>query len=267
MLVPHALVAEPARPRRSDALSVLDTTELRWFVPGPLPAHIRSWFTGSTGVAIERCDTYLLDGQVDIGVKRRFRETLELKVRRSLDGWIELGDGLAGSLEVWRKWSPADGLVEDGTEGRWVDVHKSIVKRRFSIDGTEIAFSSDPQVTGAGCDVEVAAVTVGVVQGWTFAFAAFGSPATRRDALLASWQGLVAATRCPVPFGPRTRRAMGYPEWLALTISPDPARPMDATSSGNDLAEAGSGDRPHAPVFRLRRRHQPPTADSRASPR
>ena len=116
VLVPDAQVPEPAQPRRPDAFSVVDTTELRWFVPGPLPADIRGWFTGSTGVAEERCDTYLLDGRGDIGVKRRFRETLELKVRQSLDERIELGEGLAGSLEVWRKWSPAEGLVEDGTD-------------------------------------------------------------------------------------------------------------------------------------------------------
>ena len=213
----------PLQPRRPDAISVLDTTEIRWFVPGPLPAEISGWFTGSTGVAEERCDTYLLTGRVDIGVKRRFREKLELKVRRSLGGRIEFGGGLAGSLEAWRRWSPADGLLEGDSDQRWVDVHKSIVKRRFSLDGTEIAFSPDTQMAGAGCDVEVAAATIGAVQGWTFAFAAFGPPATRREALLASWQGLVAATPCPEPFGPRTGRAMGYPEWLALTTSSDPA--------------------------------------------
>jgi hypothetical protein len=214
---PDAQVPEPARPRSADALSVLDTTELRWFVRGPLPADIRGWFTDSTGVAEERCDTYLLDGRVDIGVKRRFRETLEVKVRQSLDGRIQFGEGLAGSLEVWRKWSPAEGLVDDGSHGQWVDVCKSIVKRRFSIDGTEVAFSSDTPVAGAGCDIEVAGVAVGGTQWWTFAFAAFGPPATRRDALLASWHGLVAAAPCPEPFGARTGRVMGYPELLALT--------------------------------------------------
>jgi hypothetical protein len=214
----RVLVPEPAQLHRSEALSVLDTTELRWFMPGPLPAHIRSWFTDSTGVPEQRCDTYLLDGRGDIGVKRRFRETLELKVRQSLDGRIEVGEGLIGSLEVWRKWSPAEGLVEDSADGRWVDVHKSIVKRRFSMDGTEIAFSSHQQVTGPGCDVEVAEVTVGAVKRWTFAFAAFGPPATRRDALLASWHGLVAAIPCPEPLGPRTGRAMSFPELLTLTI-------------------------------------------------
>ena len=202
----------PTRPRSSTRPSSVGSSQ------GALPHDIGAWFTGSTGVREERCDTYLLDGRGDIGVKRRFRQTLELKVRQSLDGWIDLGDGLAGSLEVWRKWSPAEALVADGSGGPSVDVCKSIVKRRFSMDGTEIAFSSDAQLAGAGCDVEVAEVTVGTVQAWTFAFAAFGPLASRRDTLLASWQALVAATPCPEPFGPRTVRAMGYPEWLALTV-------------------------------------------------
>ena len=223
-----------ARPRRVDAPTVLDTTELRWCFPGPLPSDVRDWFARPTGVTEQRCDTYVLDGRCNIGVKRRFREMLELKVRQSLDGWIELGEGLAGSPEVWRKWSPAEGLVDGGSEGRWVDVHKSIVKRRFSVDGTEIAFSSNPLATEAGCDVEVVEVTVGMLEAWMLAFAAFGPPATQRDSLLAAWHGLVAASSCPEPFALRSGRAMSYPEWLAHTCAADPAargrRPMSAVA-------------------------------------
>jgi len=149
--------ARPGTPgtRRGEASSVVDTTELRWFVPGPLPADIAGWFRGSTGVSEERYDTYLLGGRRDTGVKRRFRQTLELKVRQSLEERVELGDGLTGPLEVWRKWSPADG-PDDVIGGPWVDVHKSVVKRRFSIDGTEIVFSSDLPAARPGCDVELA---------------------------------------------------------------------------------------------------------------
>ena len=51
----------PATMRRADTPLplVLDTTELRWFVPGSLPAEVAVWFTGSTGVLEERSDTYL----------------------------------------------------------------------------------------------------------------------------------------------------------------------------------------------------------------
>ena len=184
--------------------------------PGSLPAEVGVWFAGSTGVLEERIDTYLLDGRDDIGVKRRFKQTVELKVRQSLDGRIEFGDGLAGSLEVWRRWSPAEHLVEHGVDERWVDVHKSVMKRRFLLDGTEVPFSPVVEATGAGCDVEVARVTVDDDHWWTFAFAAFGPTERRREALLASWQALVAAAPCPEPFEPRTARAMGYPEWLTL---------------------------------------------------
>ena len=218
LLVKDAQVPVLLQPRIPDAPSVLDTTELRWFVPGPVPTDIARWFTGSTRIPNERCDTYLLDGRSDVGVKRRFRETLELKVRESVDGPIQLGDGLVGPLEVWRKWSPAEDLVEVGSDGRWIDVCKSIVKRRFSIDGTEVAFTSGEQATGAGCDVEIAEVTVGAAQWWTFAFAAFGPSATRHTALVASWQGLLAVTDGPELFARHTGRAMGYPEWLALTV-------------------------------------------------
>ena len=108
--------ARPGPPgtRRDEANSVLDTTEIRWFVPGPLPADIAGWFRGSTGVSEERYDTYLLGGRRDTGVKRRFRQTLEVKVRQSLEERVELGDGLTGPLEVWRKWSPADDPDDDG---------------------------------------------------------------------------------------------------------------------------------------------------------
>jgi len=219
VLVPVVQIREPAPPEGPDASSVLDTTELRWFFAGPLPSNVRNWYVGSSGVAEERCDAYLLDGRVDIGVKRRFGTTLELKVRQSLGEPIELGEGLAELTEMWRRWSPAGDAVGDVREGRWIDVCKSIVKRRFSLEGTEIEFS--PRVTGAGCDVEIADVTVGAVRGWTFAFAAFGSLATRRAALLASWRTLVTATPCPDQFGPATGQAMGYPEWVALMVSSD----------------------------------------------
>lgn len=215
---------EPGRP---GGLSVLDTTELRWFVPGPLPRDVENWFAGSTGVSEQRSDTYLLEGRGDVGIKRRSQELLEVKVRQSLEAWTQLGEGLDGQPEVWRKWSPVERLVNDGTDasaagnaaGRWVDVDKSMVKRRFDVDGTEVEFSLLDKAAGAGCDIEVAEVTVGVVQAWTFAVEAFGPPATRCTALHASWQALMAGGTCPQFFAALSGHAMGYPEWLAATVS------------------------------------------------
>lgn len=205
--------------RIAGAVPVVDTTELRWFTEGRLPTDIKSWFTraGATGMVEERCDTYRMDGRHDIGVKRRNRETLELKVRRSVGERLLLGAGLEGRPEVWQKWSPAEGLVETSEDVPWVDVHKIVVKRRFSVDGGEIVLSEATRAMhGAGCDVEVTAVTVHDTHAWTFAFAAFGPTMGRREALVASWQALLADAPCPERPGPFSARASGYPQWLAL---------------------------------------------------
>ncbi len=197
-----------------DAPAILDTTEMRWFVPGPLPDEIDRWFSGSTGVREERWDTYQLRGRSDIGVKLRHGTTIELKVRQSHAMPMRLGDGVTGSLEEWRRWSPAGHLVEEQASGQWIDVRKSIVKRRFPIAGVEAAHSSIEPV--AGCDVEVAQVSVGATEAWTFAFAAIGPACTRRDSLAAAWTSLMAGERYPESFCLRGARSMGYPEWLAL---------------------------------------------------
>ena len=115
--------------------AIVDTTELRWFVPGPVPAEVRNWFIGSTGVVEVRRDSYLVHDRVDIGMKRRGQTTLELKVRQAVEPWADLGDGLAGPLEWWRKWTPAQNLVEIPTSGlmdrrRQVDHQATILAER-----------------------------------------------------------------------------------------------------------------------------------------
>ena len=202
---------------------MVDTTELRWFTEGPLTPEVETWFTrdGTTGAVEKRCDTYRIDGRVDAGVKRRFGETLELKVRQSLGVRFSLARDLTGRLEAWRKWSPADGLVDREVSAPWLDVHKMVVKRRFSVDGDEIALSNEPRaMTGAGCDVEVAAVTVGDVEAHTFAFAAFGPTATRRDSIVACWRALIVDTARPARLVIGDGRSSGYPEWLAFVTAP-----------------------------------------------
>jgi hypothetical protein len=201
----------------TDGVLIVDTTELRWFIDGGLPPDVMSCFTrgGTTGIVEERIDSYRIDRRCDMGVKRRFRTTLELKLRGSASDEIELDGGLGGRLEVWRKWSPADDLVEADRNCRWIDVHKTVVKRRFTADGDEISFADNSLVTtGVGCDVEIVAVAVAGIYAWSFAFAAYGPTATRQGSIAASWQALDVSAplveRAAVTIG----QSRGYPEWL-----------------------------------------------------
>jgi hypothetical protein len=202
---------------------VVDTTELRWFGDGRLPPGVAAWFTkdGEVGEREERCDIYRLDRR-DIGVKLRARRTLELKIRQSVGERLAVGAGLMGRVEAWRKWSPADSLVERNDDLAWVDVHKTVIKRRFCVDGDEcISAEEAALLTAGGVDVEVVAVIVEGVEAWTFAFAAFGPRASRRTAIVSASQALFADKRVP-ELGFLSGRSGGYPNWLVQGASPRP---------------------------------------------
>lgn len=197
----------------SGGVSVVETTEIRWFVTGELPRDVRRWFIGPT-TAEERCDRYLLDARTDVGVKFRNGEKLELKTRLEAGPTVELAGGFAGVLERWRKWTLADGLVEHSTPHRWVQVDKWIVKRRFSLDGAEVEFSP-VQNGGPSCDVEIVAVQAAGTTAWSFAFAAHGPRSSRLAAIRAAWQALQLAGAPMIhKTGLDRNDSMGYPEWL-----------------------------------------------------
>jgi hypothetical protein len=201
-------------------VAVVDTTELRWFASGELPADVGAWFTrtGTVGAVEERYDRYRLDDQAALGVKRRFGTTLEMKMRQSLGERLALEPGLEGRLEVWRKWTPAGGFAESSAPWIWLDVNKRVVKRRFSVGGNEIEHSPDAgSMEAAGCDAEIVSVEAGEFSVWSLAFAAFGPVSTRRDALLASWQAL----RADYPDLLRSCFGLscGYPEWLTTVAA------------------------------------------------
>jgi hypothetical protein len=158
---------------------------------------------------------------VDVGIKYRGGTLLELKVRQELGPRIELGSGLTGSLEMWRKWGGADEFADIPASADRVDVHKVVVKRRFTLVGDEVAFTPHHDA-GPACDVEVADVRVGSIAAWTLAFADFGRLRSRRPAVLSSWRTLSSDVPVPiVEFG--EARAMGYPEWLMQTVAIAPA--------------------------------------------
>ena len=215
------------RPGAASALpevSVDLTTELRWFFDGRLPEEVLSWFTrgGATGLVEDRCDAYRLDGQVDIGVKRRFGTVFELKLRQGSPEPFFIGRDMDGWLETWQRWSPADGRIHLTENTTWVDVDKTVVKRRFSSDGQELPLSEETRaISGQGCDAEIATVSVRGRTGWTFALAAFGPADGRRSSLELAWHALVSGRRCPRRLQLHCANSCGYPEWIAKVSNGD----------------------------------------------
>jgi hypothetical protein len=187
------------------------------------------------GLLQHRCDTYVSGGRCDIGVKQRFRQTLELKIRTGLaePAWVAddvhgNADDVHGNIETWRRWSPADRLLSLADDTIWVDIEKTIVKRRFGTDGQPRLLSEATRtMSGAGCDAEIAALSVNGREAWTLAFASFGHPDTHRNSLRTAWRSLnmrqAPATRLQLGLG----NSFGYPEWISKVLSaatPSPGR-------------------------------------------
>ena len=226
-------VDEPAR-------SVDVTSEIRWFVDGGLPPEVRRWFSqgGSTGLGEVRRDIYRIDGQVDIGVKRRFTTVLELKLRMEAPRVIEVHPGIVGRLERWQRWSPAEGLVHLHDAAAWLAVDKAIVKRRTGADGREVPLTPETRaMTGDGCDAEVASVSVGERQAWTLALAAFGDGHDHGRTLELAWERVADGRPGPNRLRLDHANSCGYPEWLAGIVGR--ARDGGRSAAGIRLTEQG----------------------------
>jgi hypothetical protein len=182
-----------------------------------------AWFSegGTVGTSEERCDVYHLTGRGDVGTKRRSRRTVEVKVRGAVDGMVALAAGLEGALEEWTKWIPTEGdPVWPSPDAPRVEVHKTVLTRTFTSAGAEVVGpASFDDHTFAGCDVEIAVLTVGGAEAWTMAFEAFGSTTGRRQTVHAAWNALTADTPAPTDLAHSFGHACGYAEWLENTAS------------------------------------------------
>ena len=202
-----------------DTADLFNTSELRWFARGPLPPDVQMWFTGgrTMGSVEDRHDFYQLHRLNDIGVKRRHGTTLEVKVRRAFGSPLSLGDGLENRVEEWSRWESAD---DAGAwllpEAPWIDVHKVIYTRSFMADREVILPPIHSNRLYAGCDIEVAEVTVDEIDTWSLGLKAFGPTAKREQALASSWRTLQTHSPLTEDLGIAFDRACGYPEWLRL---------------------------------------------------
>lgn len=199
-------------------VGVLDTSELRWFAAGRPPRDVLAWFSadGDAGTLEERCDTYQVHGLRDIGVKRRSRQGLEVKVLRATGPEIAVGAGLVAPFEDWRKWSPtADDPMWPAPDALWMEVYKAVITRTFMLVDHEVAAPATHEDDSlAGCDVEVAAVTIGGVDTWTFSFEAFGPKPQRHRSIVHAWDTLIVESGLPGDLGSLFTHPVGYPAWL-----------------------------------------------------
>jgi hypothetical protein len=196
------------------------TAELRWFLPGPLPAGALAWLAMEERHRQEpRTDDYaLLPGSAVVGVKLRAGR-LEVKALAQAVGPLRLTPAIEGLVETWGKLAVQ---VPDGpgldqslhAEAVMVSIDKTRWLRRFALDGAagpvEVAAGTTP---ARGCDVELTQLRVRGSDWWTVGLEAFGDPPGIEGCLKLTARAVLLSGEppCRLSHG----NSLSYPAWLA----------------------------------------------------
>ena len=198
----------------------VDSLEVRWIVPGPLPAPVRDWF-GSFPARTETLqDIYLLQPRLS-GLSLKLRDGSTLDVKAYLGSPALHGLPVRGRVESWRKWSfpydPHD-HAESAPAG-WVPVRKQRRNSWFPLAASQDPAPDPPPAAQAGCAVELTEFHVQGDPYWTAGFEATGPLGLLPDALRHA-VGLVFARPLPAGVEFSLENSRSYTQWLAQRHSP-----------------------------------------------
>ncbi|MGC9348420.1 MAG: hypothetical protein ACP5JG_09810 [Anaerolineae bacterium] len=200
-------------------MEIMTTVEVRWFFPGEIPPRVLAWYRmGERDPEQQpvRVDHYLpVLGTDGLGLKYR-EARIEMKQRYERHADRDLGDGVAGNVELWTKWSFT--LAEERIAERfedldaWVAVQKARHMRNYEIktNGTLVAIPVDvtPRL---GCSVELTRVVARGSAWWTLAFEAVGA----EEALMTTLERVAGHVLTHAEgFGLTSAVSYGYPRWL-----------------------------------------------------
>lgn len=215
---------------------MLTNAEVRWFFEGPVPDELEDWFcrTSAALTASAREDHYLRF-PASLGLNVKLREgRLEIKSLVKTLGARTFTPDVAGTVQLWKKWSGAGAAVGEferlrsGAPDLWIAVRKERTLRKFSGDGAAIVEGDAGRFSPSeGCNVELTRITVEGTDHWSLALEAYGDPA-RVEESLTRVAGHVLAAPPAAAFSAGNSRS--YPEWLdRFSKNPEPSPPFRAT--------------------------------------
>jgi hypothetical protein len=184
------------------------TREVRWFADGELAISVLNWFTKGVSYEVEqRVDCYDLEAaRRGLGNKVRNRSVLDLKHRLNRDRVAHLAPRVVGRVQDWVKVTRPLGPSEPIPASWDIDIAKEIYTRRYHC--------GPGQYAGAGCEVELTAITSGRTQAWSLCFETFGDPGRRVDLLQQGVDRFFANTPLPTGFDLELKNSCCYPTWI-----------------------------------------------------
>lgn len=153
---------------------------------------------------------------------------LEFKGRTSAMGVCDFGNGHAGCVERWVKWSYADsdvpGVMADlfDQSSNVVDIYKKRILRRLRLgtfrEDVEVPLSGPEAAVDRGMHIELTRVRVGDPDarraahvGWTLGFEAFPHDAEMYDSFGRNVGVFLETFRGPIL---EAETSMSYPAWI-----------------------------------------------------
>lgn len=189
------------------------TAEVRWFVPGPMPEAVRAWPMVPAGTPERRTDRYLLfAGCETVGVKLR-EGRFEVKALTGPPEVVPFGQGIAGRVSRWAKWSRSEVDVDPADRETWIEVAKARRQQTYRVVGGRLTGVST--YAHPGCTVEVGTVEVDGAAWWTLAFEATGPEAELRWRLHRVVAACVEAAPLADGVVLRLGHSLAYPAFLA----------------------------------------------------
>lgn len=195
--------------------------ELRWFLAGTIPEPIQQWFSQSaTAPKSEgrRDDVYLwLPDADDVGIKHR-QGRIEVKRRLAQRGVHTLGDGIAGRIEQWVKWSfvleKAQPVDLTKPVGSWVTVEKHRQLKKYEVhQNDEVRLVAPDGPVEQGCNLELTALVLNGAPWWSIGFEAFGEMEAVETNLIVTINYVLSENNFP-PL--RAEDSYSFPHWLRL---------------------------------------------------
>jgi hypothetical protein len=203
-------------PGQAAACKRVRSLEVRWFLPGRLPAAVTGWFGRFPARTESREDAYLLDPRwPGVSVKVRGGGPVEVKVYRGSPGILEVAGRARGRLEAWQKWPlPLRPLSPDSGEAAgWRPVRKRRRISRFSLADGQIAACAQQRGHEPACEVELTEIRTSGQDWWTLAFEATGPVGLLRSQLQAT-AAHVFAQALPGGVEPSPDHSRSYLQWL-----------------------------------------------------
>ena len=159
--------------------------EVRWILPGQVPATMIEWLGPFDDEIERREDQYLVNpSSEELGVKIKGAILLDLKVLRGSPGLLEIPQVVKAASRSGRSGRfPVDATGRSpGNASSWLTVQKVRRRRSFRLSEGQVIERALSEAELPGCTMELTEIAIGEAAWWSLGVEVHGGSDARSDA-------------------------------------------------------------------------------------